>query len=177
MWIGLGATLTFVLLMLIGLMVDEGGDSYVDDSYGMIDNTEHLTTTDPGMEDYTPPASPPPTTVAQQVLGIWQVDAVDVTINGMTYDLFEALPDLAYLRGTTYEFYANGTVAEDSALGYQVYNYSVSEAREIYIAIPGYYQGTINRLDDKRMSVTLPYSADGGLTIFDMTFKMDRVGG
>jgi tetratricopeptide (TPR) repeat protein len=175
LWVTVGAVAMFGMLLLVGSLMEDGSNEYVEDPAEFIDNAQNFKS-DLGGQGTT--AAPPTTsaTIQQAILGSWQVDAVDMTIDGVTYDLFEYMPALSYLRGTTYEFYPNGTVAENSALGYQVYPYSTSEAGAIYIAIPGYYEGTIDLLDEDYLVMTLPYSQDGGFTVANLTFELLRTG-
>jgi tetratricopeptide (TPR) repeat protein len=127
LWITVGAVAMFGIFLLIGSLMEDGGEEYLEPPMEVIDNAQNFKS-DLGHQGDASSLTAPSLTIRERVLGAWQVDAVAMIINGVTYDLFEYMPALSYLRGTTYEFYTNGTVAENSALGYQVYNYTTSEA-------------------------------------------------
>lgn len=173
LWVGLGALGMLMVLYMIGSSMEN--EAPLDD--GSMDVTQHIVpqTTEEDTYDrpVTKPTPPPTVTIASQLLGTWQVDEASMTANGMTYDLFEMMPEMAYLRGTTYNFFPNGTVIENSVLGQETYTYSVTEAADLYIAIQGYGMGKITRINDHYLVTSLPYSVDG-INVVMMTFEMSR---
>lgn len=149
LWIGLGAIACFVVLGVIGLMMEETG---YDDSYPAYEEDHFVD--DYGGEDVAPP---PTATTAQLLLGSWQVNTINVIRNGQAYDATAEDPTFYALIGAIYNFQADGNVSVTTLLGSDYLSYSI-QGNDIYIQAEGYGVGVVNYVDQNSLQLLLPFS-------------------
>ena len=159
LWVGLGAVLTFVILIAIGAMMDDTSGNY--DSASTYPVYEDDTSEPAYEEDYTndvksstTPAQP---TMGQLLLGSWQVNTINVVRNGVAYDATAEDPSLLLLIGAVYNFMADGSVTVTNDYGTNYLYYSLTET-QFYIQADGYGPGVINYIDNSSLQVVLPFT-------------------
>ncbi|MEL7222696.1 MAG: tetratricopeptide repeat protein, partial [Bacteroidota bacterium] len=176
-----GVGIVLALLVVVSLFVqeeptDEPLGVYQDNSYQEESTQQQATTTDDYQEEtYTPPApTPEPATLPteQMILGTWRVNAIDIMQGGIAYNAVEEDPSLAPYIGATYEFYNNNTVLLTLTTGYEEYLAYSALGNEIYVASAGFDVGTINRLDNRRLVATFPFTNLNGT--FYVRYSLSR---
>jgi hypothetical protein len=169
-----GVGIILVILMVIGLAVEDGTEEVPYNAYqeGSFEEeppfqqTDDFTTTpaDDYQEevDTPPPAAPAKLPTEQLILGAWRVNAIDIMQDGVAYNAVEEDPSLQPYIGATYLFQNNNTVLLTLTNGYAEYLAYSALGNEIYVASAGFDVGTINRLDKRKLVATFPFTNFNG---------------
>ncbi len=160
LWIGLGSLLTIILLFAIAAAINDS-DLEPDVNDGLTvyeDPIDDFINNEPNNDVKT--ASPPPPaepTIADLLMGNWQVNTINVIRNNVAFDATEEDPSLGLLIGAVYNFQPNGTVILNSSIGTNYMNYALTDT-QFYIQADGYGPGVINYIDNRTLQLTLPFT-------------------
>jgi tetratricopeptide (TPR) repeat protein len=150
MWVGVGVGISFILLLILGAIINEGGFDDYNNGYNDTPVYE---------DDYTDqqtvaPASP---TTADLLMGSWQVSTINVVRNGVAYNATAEDQSLLLLIGAVYNFQSNGIVTLSTEFGSENIYYSLN-GNNIYVQAQGYSTGTVNYVDRQTLQLTLPFT-------------------